>query len=75
MDGSGLCTSGRSGCSSGVGCSPPIGDGLVPVATTFAVLDIGTPTDLGYVFAAFMGARVLSVVAGGVWADRLPRQA
>ena len=50
------------------------GDGIVPVALTFAVLDIGTPTDLGYVFAAFMGARVLSVVAGGVWADRLPRQ-
>ena len=51
-----------------------VGDGIVPVALTFAVLEIGTATDLGYVFAAFMGARVLSVVAGGVWADRLPRQ-
>ena len=51
------------------------GDALVPVALTFAVLDLtGSAADLGLVFAAFMGARVVFIVAGGVWSDRLPRQ-
>src|SRR5881396_965890 len=41
-----------------------LGDGLVPVALAFAVIQTldGSPTDLGF------------VLAGGVWADRLPRQ-
>ena len=51
------------------------GEALVPVALTFAVLDLtGSAADLGLVFAAFMGARVVFIVAGGVWSDRLPRQ-
>jgi MFS family permease len=53
-----------------------LGDGLVPVALAFAV--IGTldrsATALGVVLAAHMLPLVLFVLAGGVWADRLPRQ-
>ncbi|MDF2750443.1 MAG: major facilitator superfamily 1 [Gaiellaceae bacterium] len=52
-----------------------LGDALVPLALTFAVLDLtGSAADLGLVFAAFMGARVIFMLAGGVWSDRLPRQ-
>ena len=51
------------------------GDALIPVAVAFAVLGIGgSATDLGIVFAAFTAAHVALVLAGGVWADRLPRQ-
>ena len=51
------------------------GDALVFVAVAFAVLQVGgTAGDLGIVFAAFTFARLLLVLAGGVWADRLPRQ-
>jgi len=52
-----------------------IGDAIVPVALSFAVLDLGTASDLGLVLGSFMGARMVFVVAGGVWADRLPRRA
>ena len=52
-----------------------IGDAIVPVALSFAVLELGTASDLGLVLGAHMGARMLSVVVGGVWADRLPRRA
>ena len=52
-----------------------LGDALVPLALTFAVLDLtGSAADLGLVFAAMFCARVLFIVAGGVWSDRLPRQ-
>lgn len=51
-----------------------IGDALVPVATAFAVLDLGSASDLGFVLAAYMGSRMIFIVAGGVWSDRLPRQ-
>ncbi len=51
-----------------------VGDAIVPVAVTFAVLKHGNATDLGIVLGAQWGARVLFLVAGGVWADRLPRQ-
>lgn len=52
-----------------------LGDALVPLALTFAVLDLtGSAADLGLVFAAMMGARVIFMLAGGVWSDRLPRQ-
>lgn len=51
------------------------GDALVPVATSFAVLELGTASDLGIVLAAYMGARMLFMLVGGVWADRLPRRA
>ncbi len=51
------------------------GDALIPVAVAFAVLGIGgSATDLGIVFAAFTVAHVALVLAGGVMADRLPRQ-
>jgi MFS family permease len=51
-----------------------VGDAIVPVALTFAVLKIGTATDLGIVLGAGSAARVVFLLAGGVWADRLPRQ-
>ena len=50
------------------------GDRLVPVALAFAVLSLGTATDLGIVLAAQSVPLVLLVLLGGVWADRLPRQ-
>ncbi len=51
------------------------GDALLPVAIAFAVLGIGgSAADLGFVFASFTVAHVALVLAGGVWADRLPRQ-
>ena len=52
-----------------------IGDAIVPVAVSFAVLEIGSASDLGIVLGAHMAARMLFVVVGGVWADRLPRRA
>jgi MFS family permease len=51
-----------------------IGDSIVPVAVTFAVLKLGTTTDLGVVLGVGSATRVVFLVAGGVWADRLPRQ-
>jgi predicted MFS family arabinose efflux permease len=52
-----------------------LGDRLVPVALSFAVLDLtGSVTDLGIVFAAQSVALMVFVLLGGVWADRLPRQ-
>jgi MFS family permease len=53
-----------------------LGDGLVPVALSFAVIQTldGSPTALGLVLAAHTLPLVAFVLAGGVWADRLPRQ-
>ena len=52
-----------------------LGDFLVPVALAFAVLDLtGSATDLGFVLTARLVPLVLFMLAGGVWADRLPRQ-
>ncbi len=53
-----------------------LGDGLVPVALSFAVISTlhGSATDLGLVLAAHSLPVVLLVLVGGVWADRLPRQ-
>ena len=51
-----------------------IGDGLSFVAIAFAVLAIGgSATEIGIVFAAFFLPNVVFLLAGGVWADRLPR--
>lgn len=51
------------------------GDGLVPVALAIGVLEqTGSPTLLGLVVATRSIAMVLFVLAGGVWADRLPRR-
>jgi MFS family permease len=52
------------------------GDGITPVALTFAVLDLtGSGTDLGIVLAAQSLPLVALALVGGVWADRLPRAA
>ena len=53
-----------------------LGDGMVGVALAFAVLDLtGSAGDLGIVLAARTIPLVLFLLAGGVWADRLPRRA
>jgi MFS family permease len=52
-----------------------IGDAVVPVALTFAVLSIhGSATALGGVLASFTIARVVFTLAGGVVADRFSRR-
>jgi predicted MFS family arabinose efflux permease len=52
-----------------------VGDFFVPVAISFAVLDLtGSVSDLGLVLFARILGQVLLFLAGGVWADRLPRQ-
>src|SRR5919204_5009444 len=52
-----------------------VGDFFVPVAISFAVLDLtGSASDLGLVLFARILGQVLLFLAGGVWADRLPRQ-
>jgi len=53
-----------------------VGDGVVPVALAFAVLDLtGSATDLGIVLAARVLALVSSLLIGGVVADRVGRKA
>jgi MFS family permease len=53
-----------------------VGDSLIPVALAFAVLRIGGgASGLGVVLACFTIGRASVTVAGGVWADRLPRRA
>ena len=55
--------------------SSAIGDAIVPVALTFAVLSIHrSATALGAVLAALMIARVVFTLAGGVVADRISRR-
>ena len=55
--------------------SSAIGDAIVPVALTFAVLSIhGSATALGGVLASFTIARVVFTLAGGVAADRVSRR-
>jgi MFS family permease len=50
------------------------GDGITPVALTFAVLGLtGSGTDLGLVLAAQSLPLAALALVGGVWADRLPR--
>lgn len=52
-----------------------VGDQIVPVALALAVLDAsGSASDLGLVLAAEAVPRLLLLLAGGVWADRLSRQ-
>ena len=50
-----------------------VGDRLAGIALAFAVLDIGSATDLGLVFAVRQIAEALVLVFGGVLSDRLPR--
>jgi MFS family permease len=50
------------------------GDGITPVALTWAVLDLThSGADLGIVLACQTIPLVLLALVGGVWADRLPR--
>jgi MFS family permease len=52
-----------------------VGDGVLPVALAFAVLDLtGSATDLGLVLAARTLALVASLLVGGVVADRVGRR-
>ena len=51
-----------------------LGDSFTSVALAFAVLSIGTASDLGYVFAARSVPLVAFLLVGGVFADRLPRR-
>lgn len=52
-----------------------LGDGIIPVALAFAVLDLtGSATDLGIVLGARSVALVGSLLAGGVVADRVSRR-
>lgn len=49
------------------------GTAMAPIALAFAVLDIGSASDLGLVLAAGWVPQIVFILAGGVWADRLPR--
>src|SRR5437870_4980609 len=50
------------------------GSAFAPIALAFAVVRLtGSPSDLGLVLSAYMLAHLLFLLAGGVWADRLPR--
>ena len=51
-----------------------IGDSFTSIALAFAVLSIGSATDLGIVFAARSVPLVTFLLVGGVFADRLPRR-
>jgi MFS family permease len=53
-----------------------LGDGMVPLAISFAVLGLtGSASDVGFVLAARWGPLVALLLVGGVFADRLPRRA
>ena len=49
------------------------GGSMADIALAFAVLHIGSRTDLGYVIGAREVPMIVLVLLGGVWADRLPR--
>jgi MFS family permease len=46
---------------------------MAPIALAFAVLDLGSKSDLGFVLAAGWAPQIVFILVGGVWADRLPR--
>jgi predicted MFS family arabinose efflux permease len=50
------------------------GTNVVPVALAFAVLDLGSASELGLVLAARTLAQIAALLAGGVFGDRLPRK-
>ena len=53
-----------------------LGDGLVVVAIGLFVTRLtGDPGDVGVVLAGYAAPLVVFVLVGGVFADRLPRQA
>jgi MFS family permease len=52
-----------------------VGDGMTPIALTFAVLDVtDSARALGLVFAAFTLSHSVFILVGGVWSDRLERR-
>ena len=51
-----------------------VGDRITPVAIAFAVLGLGSATDLGLVMAAGGIPFALFALAGGVWADHVGRR-
>src|ERR671924_1457111 len=51
-----------------------VGDRITPVAIAFAVLGLGSATDLGIVMAAGGVPFALFALAGGVWSDRIGRR-
>ena len=50
-----------------------LGSAFAPVAIAFAVLRVGSASDLGFVLAASALPTVLFVLVGGVVSDRMPR--
>ncbi len=50
-----------------------LGDSIANIALAFAVLAVGSATDLGIVLAVRQGATAAAAVFGGVLSDRLPR--
>jgi MFS family permease len=56
-------------------CVSVLGDALWPVALAFAVLDLtGSASDLGLVLLANLVPRIVFLLVGGVWADRISPQ-
>ena len=52
-----------------------MGDGLLPVAVAFAAIEVGGGAgEIGIVLGAHALSLVVFALAGGVWADRLPRR-
>lgn len=51
-----------------------LGGGMANVALAFAVLEFGTPTDLGIVLLSREVPMIVFLLLGGVYADRLPRR-
>ena len=50
------------------------GNAFATIALAFAVLELtGSKADLGLVLAVRLAPQVVFILAGGVWADRLPR--
>jgi MFS family permease len=53
-----------------------LGNAMAPVAVAFAVLDLtGSASALGLVLAVRTAPQLVLLLVGGVWADRLPRNA
>jgi MFS family permease len=57
------------------GAADALGNNMAAVALAFAVLQIGSTADLGYVFLAREIPIVVFLLVGGVWADRVSRKA
>ncbi len=51
-----------------------LGGGMAIVALAFAVLEFGTPTDLGLVLLSREVPMIVFLLLGGVFADRIPRR-